>query len=114
MQSRKRKAGAVAAIVAAAALVPAAFAAPASAALVDHDGKVLSKESKGTNSFRIKDDETGEKIRFRVNSNTRFERIPGGFSGLRRGLVISVDGHTRANGFVADEVEQDRPGGNEG
>jgi hypothetical protein len=94
---------AAAGTLAAGAGVPAQAAAP-----VDHDGKVLSKESKGTNSFRIKDDETGNKHRFRVNRNTRFERIPGGFSGLRRGMVISVDGRTAPNGLVATEVERDR------
>ena len=94
---------AAAGTLAAGAGVPAQAAAP-----VDHDGKVLSKESKGTNSFRIKDDETGNKHRFRVNRSTRFERIPGGFSGLRRGMVISVDGRTAPNGLVATEVERDR------
>ena len=108
MKSRKRATSAVLAVAAAAVLVPAGGAAQANAALVDHDGQVLSKESKGTNSFRIKDDETGEKFRFRVDSKTRFERISGGFSGLERGMTISVDGHSEGNALVADAVERDR------
>lgn len=102
-----RTGGALGAVAAAGALAAGA-AVPAQAAPVDHDGKVLSKESKGAKSFRIKDDETGKKYRFRVNRNTRFERIPGGFRGLHRGLVISVDGRTAPHGLVATEVERDR------
>jgi len=102
----RRTRTALAGLGAAAALT--AFAAPAQARPVDHDGKVLSKESKGANSLRIRDDETGKNYRFRVNRNTRFERIPGGFAGLHRGLVISVDGRTARNGLVATEVERDR------
>ena len=108
MKTKAGRTGAALAADAAAGALAAGTAVPAQAAPVDHDGRVLSKESKGTNSFRIQDDETGQKIRFRVNSNTRFERIRGGFSGLRRGLVISVDGRTAPNGMVATEVERDR------
>ena len=108
MKSRKRTTGTVLGVVAAVALVPAGLIAQASAAPVDHDGTVLSKESDGTKSFRIKDDETGEKVRFRVDSSTRFERIPGGFSGLKRGMIISVDGHSKSDALVADQVERDR------
>ena len=109
MKFNAGRTGSALAAVAAAGAIAAGAALPAHAAApVDHDGKVLSKESKGTKSFRIKDDETGKKYRFRVNRNTRFERIPGGFAGLRRGLVISVDGRTAPNGLVATEVERDR------
>jgi hypothetical protein len=106
MKSKVGRASAALAAVAAAATLAAGFAVPAQAALVNHDGKVLSKESNGTKSFRIKDDETGQKLRFRVNRGTQFERTS--FKELRRGLVISVDGHTAGNGLVADKVETDR------
>jgi len=106
MQGKRTRRALAAGVVTAA--LGAGLAIPAQAAPVEHDGKVLSKESKGTKSFRIKDDETGQKVRFRVNRNTRFERIPGGFKGLKRGLVISVDGRSKPNGLVAVEVERDR------
>ena len=85
------------------------FAGSAQAAPVEHDGPVVSKESNGKKSFRIKDDESGRVFRYLVNRKTRFERIPGGFAGLERGLVISADGRRNANGrIVATEVETDR------
>ena len=66
------------------------------------------RRAKATNSFRIKDDESGNKHRFRVNGRTRFERIPGGFSGLERGLLVSVDAKRTDHGLVARFVERDR------
>jgi hypothetical protein len=93
----------------AAALVATGSSAAARAVPVDHDGAFLSKESNGKRSFRIEDDESGRKLRFRVNGRTQFERVPGGFSGLERGMVISVDGFRRDNGrLVARFVERDR------
>jgi hypothetical protein len=92
----------------AAALLAAGMSGSAQAALVEHDGPVLSKESKGKRSFRIEDDETGRAVRFRVNRRTRFERIPGGFRGLERGLVVSVDSKRTDHGLVARFVERDR------
>jgi hypothetical protein len=87
----------------------AGFAGSAHAAPVEHDGPVVSKESNGAKSFRIRDDESGRVFRYRVNRRTRFERIPGGFAGLKRGLVISADGRRNDNGrIVATEVEVDR------
>ena len=95
--------------LAVAAFVGIGIAAPAQAALVKHDGDVLSKESDGAPSFRIKDDETGQKVRFRVNARTQFERIPGGFSGLKRGMTVSVDARRTDSGrLVARFVERDR------
>jgi hypothetical protein len=85
------------------------FAGTAQAAPIEHDGPVVSKESNGQKSFRIRDDESGRVFRYRVNRRTRFERIPGGFRGLERGLVISADGRRNDNGrIVATEVETDR------
>jgi len=95
--------------IGAAALLASGVAATAQAAPVEHDGAVLSKESDGKRSFRIRDDESGTKLRFRVNARTQFERIPGGFRGLERGMVISVDGVRRDNGrLVARFVERER------
>lgn len=108
MKFKAGRTGSALAAVTAAGAIAAGAAAPAQAAPVDHDGKVLSKESRGAKSFRIKDDETGNKIRFRVNRRTRFERIPGGFRGLERGMKISVDGRTARHGLVATEVERER------
>jgi Domain of unknown function (DUF5666) len=104
------KAGAKAAIAALGVTAGlAGFTGSAAAAPVEHDGPFLSKESNGAKSFRIRDDESGRVFRYRVNNQTRFERIPGGFSGLERGMVISADGRRNANGrIIATEVETDR------
>ena len=97
------------AAIGAAALLAGGVTATAQAAPVDHDGAFLSKESHGKRSFRIRDDESGRRLRFRVNARTQFERIPGGFRGLERGMVISVDGVRRDNGrLVARFVERKR------
>jgi hypothetical protein len=95
--------------IGAAALLASGVAATAQAAPVEHDGAVLSKENEGKRSFRIRDDESGTKRRFRVNARTQFERIPGGFRGLEREMVISVNGVRRDNGrLVARFVERER------
>jgi hypothetical protein len=94
--------------LAAAAVLAAGGAGVAEAALVEHDGPVLSKESDGQRSFRIEDDESGRAVRFRVNARTQFERIPGGFSGLKRGMVVSVDAKRTDRGLLARFVERDR------
>jgi hypothetical protein len=108
MKAKAGRTGTAVAAAAVAAALAAAVALPAQARPLDHDGKFLSKESNGAKSFRIKDDETGRKLRFRVNRSTQFERIPGGFSGMERGMVISVDGHTSGSRWIADHVERDR------
>jgi len=85
-----------------AALALGAFALPAQAAVRHIDGTVLSKNA-SDNSFRIKT-QNGNRIRIKVNANTRFERLSG-FGALRQGLQVEVDARSTANGLVAVQVE---------
>jgi hypothetical protein len=94
-----------------AALALGAVALPAQAALRHVDGTVISKNA-DDHSFRIKT-QNGNRVRIKVNSGTRFERIAGGFGGLRKGLGVEVDAKSTANGLVATQVET-RGGGGDG
>jgi len=93
------------------ALAIALLAAPAQAALRHVDGTVLSKDSENR-TFRIVT-ENGNRLRIKVNSTTRFERI-GGFAALRKGLAIEVDAQRTANGLLARQVELQGGGGSGG
>jgi hypothetical protein len=88
--------------------VLAAIAAGASeAAVVRHfDGTALSK-NRQAQTFRADIEQRGP-MRFHVNRRTEFERIPGGFSGLERGMRIEVDAKRTNHGWVARQVERDR------
>jgi hypothetical protein len=81
----------------------------AQAALKHFDGTVVSKNS-DARTFRIKT-ESGNRVRFHVNGDTKFERIPGGFSGLDRGLRVEVDAKRTNHGRLAKLVEKHRSGG---
>jgi hypothetical protein len=95
--------------VAAMAIFGAFAASQAQAALRHFDGTVLSKNA-DNHTFRIRA-ESGNRVQFHVNGNTEFERIPGGFSGLTRGLRVEVDARRTDRGLVATKVEKHRSGG---
>jgi hypothetical protein len=95
-----------------AALFSALAASQAEAAVRHFDGTVLSKSS-AHHTFRIKK-ENGGRARIHVNRATEFERIPGGFSGLHRGLRVGVDAKRTDRGLLAKKVEKDRRGGGGG
>jgi hypothetical protein len=86
----------------------AAIAAGASeAAVMRHfDGRALSKDRQAK-TFRADIEQRGA-MRFHVSRRTEFERIPGGFSGLERGMRIEVDAKRTNHGWVARQVERDR------
>ncbi|HET7589281.1 MAG TPA: DUF5666 domain-containing protein [Solirubrobacterales bacterium] len=90
----------------------AAIALPAQAALRHIDGTVLSKNS-SDRSFRIKT-QAGARVRIKVSSTTRFQRIPGGFGGIHQGLRVEVEAKSTAGGLVATEVETRQGGGGDG
>lgn len=100
------------AAILAAAVFAALVASDAQAALRHFDGKVLSKNT-AARTFRIKA-ENGNRVRFRVNGKTEFERIPGGFRGLERGLRVEVDAKRTNHGLLAKQVEKHRRGGGHG
>lgn len=81
----------------------------AQAALRHFDGTVVSKNS-DARTFRIST-QSGNRVRFHVNRDTEFERIPGGFSGLDRGLRVEVDARRTNHGRLAKLVEKHRSGG---
>jgi hypothetical protein len=92
-----------------AALALGAIALPAQAALRHIDGTVVSKNA-DNHSFRITT-QNGNRVRIKVTSSTRFERIAGGFGGLHKGLQVEVDAKSTANGLVAAQVETRGGGG---
>lgn len=106
---KPRKLQALIALCASAALMIGVLAAPAQAAVKHLDGTVAAKNA-GAKTFRITT-QGGRNVTFKVNSNTEFERISGGFSGLRKGLAIEVDYVTTANGNIARQVETQGGGG---
>ncbi|HEX3239570.1 MAG TPA: hypothetical protein VHR18_05485 [Solirubrobacterales bacterium] len=92
-----------------AAMIAGVLATTAQAAVRHIDGTVVSKNST-KRTFKIST-QSGT-VQIKVNSSTEFERISGGFGGLRKGLAIEVDARTSANGLVAIQVEPQ--GGNGG
>jgi hypothetical protein len=99
----------IASVLVIAVLALGAMALPAQAALRHIDGTVVSKDA-DNHSFRIMT-QNGNRIRIKVTSGTDFERIAGGFAGLRKGLEVEVDAKTTANGLVATQVETRGGGG---
>jgi hypothetical protein len=98
--------------VAAMAVFGAFAVSQAQAAQRHFDGTVLSRNA-DNHTFRIKA-ENGNRVQFHVNGNTEFERIPGGFSGLNRGLRVEVDARRTDRGWLATQVEKHRSGGHGG
>jgi hypothetical protein len=112
MRSRKSVASTLAVTVIAGALTFGVLATAAQAALRHFDGTVVSKNS-AAKTFRITT-QGGSKLTLKVNGNTVFERIAGGFSGLRAGLAIQVDAVQTQAGLVAKKVEPQSSGGGGG
>jgi len=94
-----------------AALAIGVLAVPAQAALRHIDGTVASKNA-AKHTFRLTT-QSGNSLRIRVNSATKFQRIAGGFSGLHAGMQIEVEARQTDNGLLATHVET-RGGGNGG
>jgi uncharacterized membrane protein YgcG len=85
-----------------AALALGAVALPAQAAVRHIDGTVVSKNA-DDHSFRIRT-QNGNRIRIKVTSTTRFERLAG-FGALHKGLAVEVDAKSTSNGLVGTQVE---------
>jgi hypothetical protein len=105
----KRVSALVAITALAATMILTAIAIPAQAALRHIDGTVVSKDA-ASHSFRIKT-QSGNQLRIKVNSGTTFQRIAGGFGGLRKGLAVEVEAKTTSSGLVATHVETRGGGG---
>jgi hypothetical protein len=109
MATTKRVPSMLATCAIVAAMIAGVLATTAQAAVRHIDGTVVSKNS-DARTFKLST-QSGA-VRVKVNSGTEFERISGGFSGLRKGLAIEVDARQTANGLVAVQVEPQ--GGNGG
>jgi hypothetical protein len=105
----KRTAALLATAALAATMMLGVVVSPAQAALRHIDGTVVSKNS-DNRTFRITT-QGGSQVRIKVSASTHFERIPGGFGGLHKGLQIEVDAKTTSNGLVATQVETRGGGG---
>lgn len=86
-----------------------ALALPAQAALRHIDGTVVAKDS-SNRTFKIST-QSGNRLRIKVTSATKFQRIAG-FGGLHQGLRVEVEAKSTADGLVAVQVET--PGGGGG
>jgi hypothetical protein len=112
MASRKSVSALVATTMLAGALLFGVFAAPAQAALRHLDGTVLSKNV-SAKTFQIST-QSGNKVRIKVNANTVFQRITGGFGGLQKGMRVEVEAKQTSNGLVAKHVEPKESSGGGG
>jgi hypothetical protein len=72
------------------------------AATRQFEGRVTSV-NRTRQTFRIRR-ANGARVRFQVDSRTRFERIAG-FSALRRGLGVEVKARRAGGGWIARKVE---------
>jgi hypothetical protein len=106
----KRVSRLIATAALAATLMLGVLALPAQAALRHIDGTVLSRDA-ATKTFRVKT-QGGNRLRIKVNSATKFQRIAG-FGALHQGLAVEVETKSTSSGLVAVKVET-RQGGGEG
>ena len=79
------------------------FATPAQAALRHLDGTILSKNVTAK-TFQIST-QNGKQFRIKINANTVFQRITGGFAGLHKSMRVEVEAKQTNNGLLAKHVE---------
>jgi hypothetical protein len=104
---RRVTAGTLAVALAALTLVAAIAASTSQAAAARHfDARILSKNA-SAKTFKGNTEHRGV-VKFHVNGSTEFERIKGGFSGLKKGMRVEIDAKHTKSGWVAREVERDR------
>lgn len=84
----------------------------AQAALRHIDGTVLAKNA-ANRTFRVTT-QSGATLRIEVDSSTRFQRLPGGFGGLHKGLPIEVEAKNSGHGLIAVRVEARQSGNADG
>ena len=112
MGNRKSVSAVLAITMVAGALMVALFATPAQAALRHLDGTILSKNT-SAKTFQITT-QNGNQVRIKINANTVFQRITGGFGGLHKGMPVEVEAKQTSNGLLAKHVEPKETGGGGG
>jgi Domain of unknown function (DUF5666) len=112
MARRKSVSALLAITMLAGALMFGVLATQAQAALRHLDGTILSKNV-SAKTFQIST-QNGNQVRIKVNANTVFQRITGGFGGLHKGMRVEVEAKQTSNGLLAKHVEPKESGGGEG
>ena len=112
MASRRSVSALLAVTMLAGALLFGVLATQAQAALRHLDGTILSKNV-SAKTFQIST-QNGNQVRIKVNANTVFQRITGGFGGLHKGMRVEVEAKQTSNGLLAKHVEPKESGGGEG
>ena len=112
MGSRKSVSALLAIAIIAGALMFGLFATAAQAALRHLDGTIVSKNV-GAKTFQISP-QNGNHVRIKINANTVFQRITGGFGGLHKGMRVEVEAKQTSNGLLAKHVEPKESGGGGG
>ena len=112
MANRKSVSAVLATAIVAGALMFGLFATAAQAALRHLDGTIVSKNV-GAKTFQIST-QNGKQFRIKINANTVFQRITGGFGGLHKGMRVEVEAKQTNNGLLAKHVEPKESGGGGG
>jgi hypothetical protein len=112
MGNRKSDSAVLAITMVAGALMLGLFATPAQAALRHLDGTILSKNV-SAKTFQIST-QSGNKVRIKINANTVFQRITGGFAGIQVGMRVEIEAKQTSNGLLAKHVEPKEGGGGGG
>jgi hypothetical protein len=112
MRNRKSVSTVLAITMVAGALMFGLIANPAQAALRHLDGTILSKNV-SAKTFQIST-QNGNQVRIKINANTVFQRITGGFAGLHKGMRVEVEAKQTSNGLLAKHIEPKESGGGGG
>jgi hypothetical protein len=112
MAKRKSLSAVLAITMVAGALMFSLFATPAQAALRHLDGTILSKNV-SAKTVQIST-QNGKQFRIKINANTVFQRISGGFAGLHKGIRVEVEAKQTDNGLLAKHIEPKESGGGGG
>ena len=112
MANRKSVSAVLAITMVVGALMFSLFATTAQAALRHLDGTILSKNV-SAKTFQIST-QNGKQFRIKINANTVFQRITGGFAGLHKGMRVEVEAKQTNNGLLAKHVEPKESGGGGG
>jgi hypothetical protein len=87
--------------------------APGAGAAKRHFDATVVAKSSAAKTVQVRT-ESGARMTFKVSARTKFERIPGGFSGLAKGLAVEIDANNAGGQWVATQIESGSSGGSSG